>query len=148
MSTWRRRSLLDSLVDEAFKRFERLLGELSSFEYDKPMWDACRSCLEPLAEVEETDEEVVVRVDMPYASKEDVKVQVAGDVLRVEASIGRAIRFERWGTFQREAAFCRYYKEVPLPSKVKPEEARATLRQGILVVKLPKDTKRFAIKVE
>ena len=148
MSIWRRRSLADSLIDEAFRRLERLMGELSAFEYEKPMWDTNRSCLEPLAEVEETDEEVIVRVDMPYVDKENVKVQVVEDILIIEATIGKVIKFDRWGTFQREAAFYKYHKEIPLPVKVKAEEAKATLRRGVLEIRLPKDIKKFTIKVE
>lgn len=148
MSMWRRRSLVDSLIDEAFRRFEKLMSELSTFEYEKPMWDSNRSCLEPLAEVEETDEEIIVRVDMPYVDKENVKVQVVENVLIIEASIKHVIKFDRWGTFQREAAFYKYYKEIPLPAKVKAEEAKASLRRGILEIRLPKDIKKFTIKVE
>ena len=118
-------------------------------EYERPMWNHLRKCLEPLVEIYETEDEVIVRFDMPYVkSREDITLHATEDYLRVEAKMEKSVQFSRWGTFQRSVCFQNYYKEVPLPAPVDPSQAKAIFRKGVLEVRLPKKTRRFTIKVE
>ena len=140
MSTWRRRSLFE-WIDEFFERLEE--------EFFRPSWDAERCCLEPLVDVEEREDYVVVTVDLPFVErKEDIKLDVTEDSLNVEAVMSRGFRLDRWGTVQRGVEFRSFRKTIKLPTKVDPKGARATFRRGMLRVVLPKKVERFTIKVE
>lgn len=115
----------------------------------RPSWDAERCCLEPLVDVEERDDQVIVTVDLPFVeSKDDIKVDVTEDSVDIEALMSRGFRLDRWGTIQRGVEFKSYRKTVKLPVKVDPKGARATFKRGMLQVVLPKKVERFAIKVE
>lgn len=102
------------------------------------MWDLTRGSLEPLANVQETEDRVVVEVDLPLVRKKDIRLRLVEDGLEVEASLLRCVKFERWGTVQRSCEFRSFYKVVPLPSPVVAEGTRATFRRGILKVELKK----------
>ncbi len=93
---------------------------------------------EPLVDVFERGDEVVVVAEIPGVDKEkiDLKVTEDGKTLIIKAS-----NEER-----------RYYKEVDLPAKVDPESAKASYKNGILEVRLKKigkeEGKGIKIKVE
>ena len=99
----------------------------------------------------ETADNVIVYADVPGLSQEDVKVQLLGNQLVIQGERKRAamenarqLRAERpYGTFQRSLT-------VGFP--VKQEAIKATLRNGVLEVILPKSDesrpKQIMISVE
>ncbi|RLF08695.1 MAG: Hsp20/alpha crystallin family protein [Thermoprotei archaeon] len=138
---WRRRRNLFEWVDEFFERLEE--------ELFRPSWDAEECCLEPLVDVEERDDYVVVTVDLPFVErKEDIKLDVTEDSVNVEAVMSRGFRLDRWGTVQRGVEFRSFKKTIRLPAKVDPKGARATFKRGMLRIVLPKKVERYTIKVE
>ncbi len=93
---------------------------------------------EPLVDVFEEAEDVVVIAELPGVDKEKIKCTVSEDRKRL---IIRASNENR-----------RYYKEVELPVEVDPGSARASYKNGVLEVRLRKIEKKrekgFEIKVE
>lgn len=138
---WRRWRTFLERMDELFERLEE--------ELFRPSWDAETQCLEPLVDVEERDDCVVVTADLPYVErKEDIRLDVTEDTLTIEATMVRGFRLERWGTIQRNVEFKGFRKLIKLPVPVDPEGARATFKRGILTVTLPKKVRRYTIRVE
>lgn len=82
-------------------------------------------------ETEETDNEVIVRLDAPGFETGDFDVQVCGETLKVSAerksNEGDKRSFER-----------RFYRTMTLPGTVDPEKVEAVYRNGVLELKLPK----------
>jgi len=131
---------LSDWIDEIFEEFEELM---------RPSWDAAEKCLEPLVNIEDRYDEIVVTVDLPCVeSSEDIDLNVTEDILEIIARMKEAIRWERWGTSQRHLKFETFRKSIRLPEKVNPEGSRAMFRNGVLKVSLPKVRKRFTIKIQ
>ncbi|MEM0325446.1 MAG: archaeal heat shock protein Hsp20 [Desulfurococcaceae archaeon] len=93
---------------------------------------------EPLVDVFEKDDEVIVVAEIPGVDKDKIDLKITEDG---KTLIIRASNEER-----------KYYKEVELPAKVDPDTSRATYKNGVLEVKLKKigkeEGKGFKIKVE
>jgi HSP20 family protein len=102
------------------------------------MWNLHRGSLEPLTTISETEDTVIVEIDLPLVRKRDVMVRLVEKGLEVEASLTRCVRFARWGTVQRSCEFRSFFKILPLPSPVVVDNAKATFRKGILRVELNK----------
>jgi HSP20 family protein len=135
--------------DEIEERFDEMFGSIfEAFGLEKPSWDADRQCLVPLSEVTESENKVIVTVDLPYVNKEDVKLHATEDTLEVEAKTRQGICFDRWGTVQKCVEFNCFRKKIKLPEKVKPNEAKATFKSGILEVQIPKRAERTAINID
>ncbi|MCP8321354.1 MAG: Hsp20/alpha crystallin family protein [archaeon] len=101
-------------IDEIFEEFEELM---------RPSWDAAEKCLEPLVNIEDRYDEIVVTVDLPCVeSSEDIDLNVTEDILEIIARMKEAIRWERWGTSQRHLEFKTFRKSIRLPEKVNPEK--------------------------
>lgn len=89
-------------------------------------------------DVFEDDKRIVVRIEAPGMNKDDFDIQVLDDVLMVHGEK----RFEREGTVGRwrvlQCAYGSFLRCVPLPAAVKSDFSRATYRNGVLRVELPK----------
>ncbi|MEM3078918.1 MAG: Hsp20/alpha crystallin family protein [Thermoproteota archaeon] len=141
---WRRRRILDE-----FEAIERELDQLiDEFLYGRPMWNPQLECLEPLAYMQETDEKIVVTIDLPFVRKEDIKLDITPNELTVEAQMQKHVAYDRWGTVQRQCRFKTFHKTLKLPVEVVPEMVKAKFKEGYLTIELPKKTRRFKVKVE
>ncbi|MBK1714851.1 Hsp20/alpha crystallin family protein [Rubrivivax gelatinosus] len=89
-------------------------------------------------EVFEDENRLVVRLEAPGLEKEAFDVQIQGDVLvvRGEKRFERETSDGRWRVMQ--CAYGAFQRNVPLPVPVRGEEARASYRNGVLRIELPK----------
>ncbi|MEM1514729.1 MAG: archaeal heat shock protein Hsp20 [Candidatus Bathyarchaeia archaeon] len=85
---------------------------------------------EPLVDIVSTNGEIKVIAELPGVEKEDIKLHGTETTLIINVD-----------TPQRK-----YYKEVELPEKVDPKQAKSSYKNGVLEITLPK--KREAPKGE
>lgn len=121
------------------KMSEEVARRIKEFEYSSGI-------LEPLYEVSERPGEVVVSIDMPGVSKEDVVLHATENRLYVDAECRKNICLK--GVRGHEKIFTRYRKAISLPSPVDPDQAKATVRNGVLEIRLPKRRGGVKIKVD
>lgn len=77
---------------------------------------------EPLIDVISTNGEIKVVVELPGVEKNDIKLHGTEDSLTINV----------------DAAERKYFKEIKLPAKVNPKEAKTNYKNGVLEVTLPK----------
>ncbi len=99
---------------------------------------AFKDVMKPLADVKETDDEVVVTMDLPGMDKGDVEISVTEDTLEVKAERKTEKEEEKEEFHRKERTFARCERSLKLPAEVKAEEAKASLKDGVLEVHLPK----------
>jgi HSP20 family protein len=89
-------------------------------------------------DVFEDDRRVVVRLEAPGMEREDFNVQLIGDalVVRGEKKFERESSQGRWRVLQ--CAYGAFHRSVPLPAAVRADAAKASYRNGVLRVELPK----------
>lgn len=89
-------------------------------------------------EVEETDKELVVRIELPGMQKEDCHITIEGNTLHLSGEK----RFEREtneSTYHvMERAYGSFERTIALPRNVDTDKAVASYRNGVLMVRLPK----------
>lgn len=94
----------------------------------------------PAVDVAEYDDEIVVVVDLPGLSKEDIDLSVRGDTLSISAerSVERDEESEEGAWVRRERRAESVRRRIGLPDEVHEDEASATYTNGVLTVTLPK----------
>ena len=92
----------------------------------------------PAVDVWETDQDVMVRVDLPGVDPNDVEIYTTEDSLRIRAESKREEERRERGYYRAERRYGRFERMIDLPAQVKPDQAKATFRHGMLEVKLPK----------
>ncbi len=114
-------------------------------DLEQSLWEI--GALEPLIDIYEKEDEIIVRADLPTVEKEDIKVFCTGRSLEISAKMRREVKFERWGTLQRELIFDSYKCAVGLPQAVDCDKVTARFKSGFLILRLPKKTKKRQISV-
>lgn len=90
------------------------------------------------SDVIEDDRRVVVRLEVPGMSREDLDVQVVGDALVVSGEKRYESDDIRGQWRVRQCAIGAFRRVIALPVPVRTDEAKATCRDGVLRVELPK----------
>jgi len=104
----------------------------------------------PLADIKETDEEVLVTMDIPGMEKGDIELSVSEDSLEVKAERESEKEEKEEEFYKKERTYSKFERIIKLPAEVKPEETKAALKDGVLEVCLPKVevTTRKKINIE
>jgi HSP20 family protein len=107
-------------------------------DIDDPSWLPSRGWAMLGGDVFEDDTRLVVRLEVPGMDKEDLEIEIRGDVLIVfgEKRFSHESTEGRWRVLQ--CAYGSFHREVPLTAPVLAEQARATYTNGVLRVELPK----------
>ncbi len=124
-------------MERLFDRLSRVSLRFPEFDLDVET-EIPAEAREPFAEMQETESEVIVRLEMPGLSKEDIQLVATADTLEVKAVKKHEATIEKEGMMRAEKAYRSFYRKLRLPCKVKPEEAKARYEAGILEVRLPK----------
>jgi HSP20 family protein len=104
--------------------------------------------LEPLYEVEDKEDAILVTFDLPRVRKENVEIYTTEDTVEIMAKMSDAVCWERWGGIQKRITFQAFRKQIRLPEKIEPEKAAASFKNGILRITLPKIRGKVFIPIE
>ncbi len=138
---------LESKYLDELQRLQKRMGELTEEVEATPL---AENTMMPLADVRETDEAVVVTMDLPGVEKGDIDITVTDGDLRVVAEREAEKEVEEKDYHRRERTCRRFERVVSLPVAVKVEEAKARLVDGVLEITLPKEaiTSRKRISID
>lgn len=116
-------------LPEGFENlFNRFLAPFPLIEY--PEWPERWGL-----SMEEKEKELVVCVELPGFTPEELKVELTGERLTVEAEHKEPTEKKEEAT---EREYARVKRMVTLPPEVEIEKAEAVYRNGVLEVRLPR----------
>lgn len=93
---------------------------------------------EPFIDIVETEKEVIATAEMPGLEKKDIKINLTEDRLEISAETEHEEKKEEKGYVYRERRAGRYYRALSLPSSVDPDNSKASYKNGVLEIKMPK----------
>jgi HSP20 family protein len=129
---------LRETAEHAMTRFRPLSGrgELDTWEDQVVRHSADWGLL--AAEVQEDEDQVTVRLEVPGMEKDNFDIDVIDDYLVVRGE-KRVEKDRQEGRFHvMECAYGRFERAVPLPVGVDGNAAKAHYRRGVLSISLPK----------
>ena len=95
----------------------------------------------------ETEEDFVLRADLPGLSEEDVNIELEDNVLTISGERKAAHEERKEGYYRVERASGAFSRSLTLPEGVDPERVRASFDRGVLEVRIPKPEQRKPRKV-
>jgi len=144
-----------SPFDEIERMFENFStkGWLRPFHWDMPVLGDVAIPLErkvPNVDVIDRDEEVVVKAEMPGIEKKDLNISISNNHLTIKGSSRHEEKEERDDYYHCEISKGAYMRTVALPAEVDEEKIKATFKDGMLEINMPKivKTKKQKIKIE
>jgi len=106
----------------------------------------------PAIDVYDQKDCLVVKAELPGIDKKDVKVSIDGDVLSIRGEIKKEQEVKEKDYYYSERAYGSFYRTLPLPVAVQKEKVKASYKDGILTIELPKSeeaiSKETDIQVE
>ena len=115
-----------------------------------PEWTSRFETKLPAVDVIDRTDHILVRAEIPGVKKEDVDVSVSDNLVTIRATSKHEEEKEEGEYYRREMSRGEYSRSVSLPANVNSSDAKATFRDGILELTLPKTepAKRRTVKVE
>lgn len=92
----------------------------------------------PAVDVSETDSELMVRAELPGMSHEDIEINVQDNILTLKGEKKQEKKEEKENFHRLERSYGSFSRSFSLPAGVKPDDIKATFKDGVLQVTLPK----------
>jgi HSP20 family protein len=96
----------------------------------------------PAMDLVETDDQFVLKADLPGLTDADVHIDVEGDVLTISGERKSEHEDKREGYVRVERSFGAFRRSLTLPEGVEPEAVTARFESGVLEVRIPKPEQR------
>jgi HSP20 family protein len=129
---WRPFRDMVSIQDEMNKLFDDFLGRpLMRTEWSEGVWN-------PSVDISETKDNVLIKAEMPGLNKEDVKISMQDNMLTLTGEKKQEKEEKETNYHRVERSYGAFSRSFSLPTSVKSDKIRATYKDGILSITLPK----------
>jgi HSP20 family protein len=132
ITRWRPFRDLVSIQDEMNRLFDDFFGRPAT----RPEWT--EGVWTPSVDVSETKDNVIINAEIPGMSKEDVKLSVQNNVLTLSGERKQEKEEKDVNYHRIERSYGSFSRSFTLPASVKPDKVKATYKDGILKITLPK----------
>ena len=92
----------------------------------------------PSVDIHETEKEVVISAEIPGVNPDELDITIDDTQITISGEIKRGAAHEHDGYRMIERRYGRFSRSVPLPVEVKPDEAWADYKHGVLEVRINK----------
>ncbi len=130
---------IDSLQSDMNRLFDGFFGSRAG---------NARSRWIPAMDLAETDENLVLRADLPGMSEDDVEIEVKDRVLNVSGSREAEHETSEEGYHRVERSSGSFSRSLTLPEAADPEKITAQFNRGVLEVRIPKPAERKPTRIE
>jgi HSP20 family protein len=148
------RDSLDEITRwEPFRGLERLHQEMNHL-FDRLMHegngDGQSLTFMPSAEMEETDQEIHLKLEVPGMEAKDLDVEVTDSTVSVKGERKSESKTEDKGMVRSEFHYGTFERVIPLPTSIDPDAVQAEYKNGMLRLILPKveSTPPSVVKVD
>lgn len=141
MTHWEPFRGIGTLQREINRLFDRLLpsgdGEIRSLTFV------------PSAEMEETDNAIHLRLEVPGMEAKDLEVEVTEESVSIRGERKTESKTEARGMVRSEFHYGKFERRLPLPAHIQTDKVQAECKNGVLTLMLPKveSEQRKVVKV-
>jgi len=142
LTRWERE--MDRMMDDFFgRRFRPWWPSIWSRSGDGEL-------LAPAVDVYEEKEEVVVKAELPGMTKDDIEVDISDTHLTLKGEKKKEGKTQGENYFACECSYGAFHRSIELPRDVQADKVKASFKNGVLEIRLPKteETKAKEIKVK
>ncbi len=128
----------DRLLSDTFRMFDEGYGERMGWK--------------PAVDMEENQEEYIIKAELPGIKKEDIKISIADNKVLIGGEITEEKDVQEKNYYLKERVRGKFSRGFTLPTSVDSNKTEAIYKDGILTLKLPKaeeaKPKQISIKDE
>ena len=104
----------------------------------------------PAVDMYETKDELVMSAELPGLNEKDIHLSITGDLLTVRGERHWSQDVKQESVYRGERWYGKFERSLPLPFPVQADKVKASYRDGVLTIKLPKaeEIKPKEIKID
>ncbi|KPJ55234.1 hypothetical protein AMJ47_01795 [Parcubacteria bacterium DG_72] len=103
-------------------------------------------------DVFETDKDIIIQSVVAGVDPEDIDISIEKDMVSIKGKRERRVAERVENFFYQECFWGRFTREVVLPSEVDKNKAEASMKNGVLTIRIPKinttNSKKLNINIE
>jgi HSP20 family protein len=126
---WRPLFGLRGLQNEMNRMFSDFFEETSETELSQ---------LTPSLDVTDGKDDIKVHMELPGIAKEDLEISLKDDLLTIRGEKKAAKEEKEENRYYVERSYGSFSRTVNLPAKVKADQVKASYKDGVLEIRLPK----------
>jgi len=117
---------INRIFNDSFGRSRDLEDEVGLYDWRPPV------------DIYETNDGIVLKVELPGVNKDDVSVEVKNNVLTLkgERLLDPEIKDEHY--YRKERSFGKFNRSFSLQEPIKPDLIKAAFKDGVLTVEVPR----------
>jgi HSP20 family protein len=120
-----------SLMRKMTEEMDRVFGDGLTHEGNgETLWS-------PAVEISQREGTYVVRAELAGLKPDNVKLEIENDALVLQGERKYEHEEQTGGVRRTEIRYGRFYRSIPLPEGVNPDQARAKYENGVLEVAIP-----------
>lgn len=138
-----------------FEKMEDRFEDFFRRPFGMPLWSGMPRMMEeieptPNVDIFEEGDNIVLKSEMPGMSKEDIEVNLTDDTITLSGEKKKEEKVEKKDYYRFERSFGSFKRSFALPSEVQSDKAKASFKNGVLEIKIPKseEAKKKEKKIE
>jgi HSP20 family protein len=143
---WQPYGAVASLQDSINRLFHDAFPRSSADE------DFALSAWKPVVDIYDKADSIIIHAELPGVTKDDVSIEVKENVLTLKGERIEVKEVNEDKYFRKERSFGSFYRAFTLPSAINPENIKATFKDGVLEIEIPKPEeqkpKQIQIKID
>jgi HSP20 family protein len=134
-------------LQELRKEMDRIFQEFFGKTYLPEKWENIEWA--PAVDVSETEDSVIVKVDVPGVKPEDMEISLVDNVLVIKGEKKREEEEKKENFYRMERYYGSFMRAIQLPCEVEEDKVEANYKDGVLKIVLPKkpEEKKKVIKI-
>jgi HSP20 family protein len=137
---------------EPFREMEDMFRQYSPFFARSLRRNAEGSSWSPVADISETENEYLIKAELPEVKKEDVKVTLDNGVITIAGERHQEQEQKEANEIRVESFYGTFSRSFSLPENIDAKGIQAETKEGVLKVRIPKTKaaapKKVAIEVK
>ncbi|NOX19651.1 MAG: Hsp20/alpha crystallin family protein [Nitrospirae bacterium] len=139
-------------LEEMRRDMERLFDEFFEPMRRRRWWGKpiAEGVIVPNIELIDKKDELIAKIEIPGVDKKDIDLTITENTMTVKGEIKKEEEFKEEDYYVSEIRYGSFSRTIPLPVEIDSDRAKASYKNGILEVVLPKkeEAKPKEIKVE
>lgn len=135
---------MDEMFDEFFRR---PLGRPLLSRFPRIMEEIAPS---PSVDIFEDKDDIVLKTELPGMTKDDIEINLSEDMITLSGEKKQEEKIEKKNYYRHECSYGSFKRSFKLPAEVQSDKAKASFKNGILEVRIPKteEAKKKAVKIK
>ena len=132
--------MFDELIRRPFgrhllNRFPRTMDEIA---------------LSPSVDIFEEKDDVVLKTELPGMTKDDIEINLTDDMITLSGEKKHEEKIEEKNYYRCERSYGSFKRSFDLPAEVQSDKAKASFKNGVLEVRIPKteEARKKAVKIK